>query len=94
MFNLYYIDEYIALHKRKIDMKAENFDRFLNLGKENAEALAKAGQAYVNGFSQLAKLAQSITASQAELGYGALSAALACRSACALTASVSTRDAM
>lgn len=43
-------------------MKIDGFDKFITLGKENADAIAKSGAAALKGFEDIAKASQAYVA--------------------------------
>lgn len=47
-------------------MKIEGFDKFISLGKDNADAFAKSSAATVKGFEEIAKASQVLATKSAE----------------------------
>ncbi len=61
-------------------MAVQGFDKFVNLGKDNAEALVKSGNAAYKGFEELSKVAQSLTSKALEQSDAAMKALLSVKS--------------
>lgn len=61
-------------------MKIDGIDKFVTLGKDNADAMVKSGTAAMKGFEDLAKAGQSLAVRQAEAVESAVRAMFACRS--------------
>lgn len=60
-------------------MKIDGFDTFVALGKENAEAMVKSGNAAMKGIEELQKAIQAATVRSAEKTDAALKAIAACK---------------
>ncbi|CAA7612863.1 phasin family protein [Magnetospirillum sp. UT-4] len=60
-------------------MKIEGFDKYIALGKDNAEAMVKSSTLAVKGFEELAKATQTYAASSAEKADAAMKALFACK---------------
>jgi phasin family protein len=58
-------------------MKIEGFDKFVALGQENADAVAKSGSVAMKGFEELAKASQAYVATSTEKADAALKALFA-----------------
>ena len=61
-------------------MKIEGFEKFVALGKENAEAIAKSGAATVKAFEEIAKAQQAVVAKSVEKADAAVKAIFAVKS--------------
>lgn len=61
-------------------MKIEGFDKFVSLGKDNADALVKSSTAAVKGMEELAKASQAYFSKSAEKTDAALKALIAVKS--------------
>ncbi len=58
-------------------MKIDGFDKFVSLGKENADAVVKSGTVAMKGFEELAKASQSYVSTSTEKADAALKALFA-----------------
>lgn len=61
-------------------MAVQNFDKLVSLGKENAEAFVKSGNAAYKGFEELGKVSQALAAKALEQSDAAVKALLAVKS--------------
>lgn len=61
-------------------MAVQGFDKLVTLGKENAEAFVKSGNAAYKGFEELSKVAQSLASKSLEQSDAAVKALLAVKS--------------
>ncbi|TAN65630.1 MAG: phasin family protein [Magnetospirillum sp.] len=61
-------------------IKIEGFEKFVALGKENAEAVAKSGAATVKAFEEITKAQQAVVARNVEQADAAVKAILAVKS--------------
>lgn len=60
--------------EKEFTMKIDGFDKFLTLGKENADAVAKSGAAAMKGFEDFAKASQAYVAKSTEKADAAVKA--------------------
>lgn len=58
-------------------MKIDGFDKFIALGKDNADAVAKSSAAAIKGFEDIAKASQAYVAQSAEKTDAAVKALMA-----------------
>ena len=63
-----------------MSMKIEGFEKFVALGKENAEAIATSGAATVKAFEEIAKAQQAVVAKSVEKADAAVKAIFAVKS--------------
>lgn len=61
-------------------MKIDGFDQYINLSKENAEALIKSGNAALKGFEEYSKALQGMFARSTEKAEAAAKAMATCKS--------------
>lgn len=62
--------------EKEFIMKIDGFDKFLTLGKENADAVAKSGAAAMKGFEDIAKASQAYVVKSTEKADAAVKALL------------------
>ena len=61
-------------------MKNEGIEKFVALGKDNADAIVKSGVAAIKGFEEFAKAGQALAAKHAETVDATVRALFACKS--------------
>ncbi|MDA8230540.1 MAG: phasin family protein [Magnetospirillum sp.] len=60
-------------------MKIDGYDKFMTLGRDNADALIRSGAAALKGFEEMSKASQTLAAKTAEQVDAAVRALFACR---------------
>lgn len=60
-------------------MKIEGFDKFVAMGKDNAEALVKSGTAAMKGFEEISKASQAYLTKSGEKADAAVKALFSCK---------------